>query len=123
MIAAFLCDAALLRASKGKRALPAVFREIYQKHQAPNAAPTAEGNEAILRILKSYPELRPTVQNYIEGTAKPEWADVLQAFGIESTENDRITKLKVIPKPSGQQKDLLEKLGYNQSLDTMRKTK
>jgi predicted metalloprotease with PDZ domain len=118
MIAAFLCDAMLLRESKGKRSLQNIFREIYQKHQTPN--PVVNGNEAILGILKSYPELRPVVQNYIEGTAKLEWQEILRAFGIETIEIDSVTKLKVMEKPGGRQKDLLEKLGYNQSLDAVR---
>jgi predicted metalloprotease with PDZ domain len=112
---------ALLRESKGKRSLSSVFREIYQKHQSPNAV--VDGNKAILEILKSHPELHSTVQNYIEGTAKLDWQAALSAFGIEIAETDPSTKLRVLAKPGGQQKDLLEKLGYNQSLDAVQRTK
>lgn len=112
MVAAFLCDAALLRESGGRRSLTNVFRRIFEKHGAANKEQNA--NAAILAVLKSYPELRPIVQNYIEGTAKIEWREELNAFGIESVKSDSGIKLKVATDLKKRQKDLLDKLGYNQ---------
>lgn len=119
MIVAFLCDAALL--SGGKHSLSDIFRQVYQKHRISN--PTEEGNAAILRILKSYPELLPVVRDYIEGAAKLEWQDELHRFGIESVSNNSSTELKVAQKLGGRQKDLLDKLGYNQWRKLLQKTK
>ena len=35
MIAAFLCDAAILEKSKGKSSIEEIFRMVYQKHRLP----------------------------------------------------------------------------------------
>jgi len=121
MLAAFLSDVALLRASRGRHSLSKIFREIYQKHRLPNSF--QDGNAAILNVLKSYPELRFVVQNYIEGNAKIDWTDELKNLGIEAGKNESGTLLKVIAKPSERQKDLLDKLGYNQWRRLLRKEK
>jgi hypothetical protein len=51
-----------------KHNLKDVFRQIYQKHRFPNQI--QDGNSAIVRILNSFSELRPIVQNFIEGKEK-----------------------------------------------------
>lgn len=125
MVVAFLCDAALLRAGRGKRSLGGIFREIYRKHRAgvSQSLPAQQANPAILAILKGYPELLPVVKNHIEGaTTKIEWQNELSAFGIEIV-SDSPTALKVTEKPSGRQKDLLDKLGYNQWRKLLQKKK
>lgn len=108
LVTAFLCDLTLLRESGGKRNLKDVFRRLYQKHRSPNEI--EDGNTAILNILNSYPELRPVVQNYIQGKSKIDWQKDLETAGIEFDGR----KLKIMTNLSGRQKDLLDKLGYNQ---------
>jgi predicted metalloprotease with PDZ domain len=112
IVVAFLCDATLLRESKGKRDLDSIFRETFQKHRFPNQR--EDGNAAILRILKSNAELVSTAEKYIEGNSKIDWLSDLQTFGIGAEKISGATELKVISKPNGRQKDLLNKLGYNQ---------
>ena len=51
---AFLCNIAMLRE---KRNLKDIFRQLYQKYRFPNQI--QDGNTAIVRILNSFPELRP----------------------------------------------------------------
>jgi len=111
MLVAFLCDLAILQKSKGKRSLSEVLRQIYQAYGLPNAR--QEGNMAVLSILQNYPEIRPIVEKYIKGTEKIAWQTELDTFGIESKEENFMTKLGVKSKPNGRQKDLLDKLGYN----------
>lgn len=111
MIAAFLCDVALLSSSKGKFSIADVFREVYQKHRFPNAR--QDGSTAILKILKSHKELVPIVENYIEAAAKIDWNDALQAIGVEAFAENSRTKLRVAAKLNGRRKDLLNRLGYN----------
>jgi predicted metalloprotease with PDZ domain len=120
MIAAFLCDAALVRESRGKRSLANIFRLIFDKHKFPY--PVQEANPAILANLKSFPELRAVVENYIEGTSPIDWETELRAFGIEAVKGEAGTVLKVAANPGGRQKDLLDKLGYNQWRRLGRKT-
>ncbi|HVE57876.1 MAG TPA: hypothetical protein VNB22_13675 [Pyrinomonadaceae bacterium] len=111
MLVAFLTDIALLQKSKGKSSLSDVLREIYQKHSFP--APRQDGNTAVLNILQTRAELRPIVEKYIKGTENITWQTDLDAIGIESATENFTTKLKVKANPNGRQKDLLDKLGYN----------
>ena len=111
MLVAFLCDIAVLHKSKGKNSISDIFREIYQKHRPPN--PRQEGNSAITEILQTREELRPIIKKYIEGAENIVWQTNLEALGIESAEENFQTKLKVKAKPNNRQKDLLDKLGYN----------
>ncbi|HRH44304.1 MAG TPA: hypothetical protein PKY82_21905 [Pyrinomonadaceae bacterium] len=106
---AFMCDAAMLRE---KHNLKDVFRQIWNKHRFPNQI--QDGNSAIVRILNSFPELRPIVQNFIEGKEKIDWKNELNSVGIEQEQTDFGIQLKVMANPNGRQKDLLDKLGYNQ---------
>lgn len=111
MLVAFLCDIAVLENSKGKNSLSDILRQIYQKHSYPNAR--SEGNAAVLNVLRERAELRPIVEKYVEGTENIVWKTDLRAVGIESTEENFQTKLKVAAKPNNRQKDLLNELGYN----------
>ena len=117
LIVAFLCDMALIRESKGKRSLKDIFRALYQKHRKPNEI--QDGSVAILNILNNYPELQTIVQNYITGNSKLNWQNELDLAGIDFDGR----KLTIKPKLSGRQKDLLDKLGYNQSLKLLEKKK
>lgn len=111
MLVAFLIDAALLQKSKGRNSLPELLREIYQKHNF--SAPRQDGNTAILDILQAREELRPIIEKYIKGAENIDWQTDLEAIGIESTTENFSTKLKIKAKLNGRQKDLLDKLGYN----------
>lgn len=107
MIAAFLCDLALLDRSKGKFSTDNLIREIFQKHSL--SASRVEANEAILAAMRSHRELSPVIDNYITGAGKIDTASALAVAGFEMNGK----ALRVIAKPSGRQKDLLNKLGYN----------
>ncbi len=121
MIVAFLCDVALLRASKGKRAISDVFREIYNKHRVPNES--QNGNTAILNVLEDYNELRSITEKYIKGAGKIDWQTDLESAGIEATETNSFTKLAVKTKLNRHQKNLLDDLGYNNWRKIAQKTK
>lgn len=112
MIAAFLCDAALLRGSGGKTSLTNIFQQLNEKHQKPDGI-RADGSKAVLEVLANYSELKIVVDKYIKGSEKINWKSDLDAFGIESSEAGFGVKLSVKQKTKGRQKDLLNKLGYN----------
>lgn len=111
MIIAFLCDIALLREGKNNHSIENVFKEIYRKHQFPNEA--IDGNTAILNDLKNYKSIDSIVKKYIEGAEKIDWDSELQSIGIETAAENSFVKLSVKAKLNGRQKDLLDKLGYN----------
>ena len=111
MLVAFLCDVALLRESGGKRSLEDVFRLVLNKYHQPDKG--RDGTAAILEILESYTELRTIVEKYIKGTETINWQTNLESIGIQPESNGPGTKLAVKSKLNKRQKDLLNKLGYN----------
>ncbi len=111
MLVAFLADVMLLQKSKGKNSLSDILREIYQKHNL--SAPRQDGNTAILNIFEMRAELRTVIEKYIKGAENIVWQTDLDAIGIESATENFATKLKIKANPNGRQKDLLDKLGYN----------
>lgn len=111
MVIAFLCDAAILRDSRGRRSLSDVFREIYRRHRDPNQP--EEANAAIIKVLSKYAELQPIIERYINGAEKIVWKNDLDNLGITLSEENSFVRLQVKAKPNGRQKDLLDKLGYN----------
>ncbi len=111
IIIAFLADAALLRESGGKIDLFDVFRQVFQKyHPAENKI---DGNTAILEILQNYKGLVPIVEKYIKGANKINFVNDLNATGIEISETDARQKLQIKAQLNRREKDLLNKLGYN----------
>lgn len=119
MLVAFLCEIAILK--DGKRSLDDAFSEIYRKHRFPNEA--ADGNTAVLNILSEYKSLDSIVEKYVKGAGKINWETDLQTIGIETTSENSFTKLRVKAKPNGRQKDLLNKLGYNNWRKSSEKSK
>jgi hypothetical protein len=111
MLVAFLCDLALLERSRGKRSVENILEEVFAKHRPPAAE--ADGNTAVLSILKANALLIPIVEKYVTGAERIEWTTDLAAAGIEDADAGPITTLRVKQKPSGRQKTLLEHLGYN----------
>lgn len=121
LLTAFLCDISLLRESKGRRSLVEIFREVYRRHRVPNQA--QDGNEAILQVLANHPELNSIIEKYINGAEKIAWQSDLASLGVEANEENYVARLKVKTKLSGRQKDLLDKLGYNNWRKTSGKQK
>jgi hypothetical protein len=85
----------------------------------PQAA-AADGNEAVLALMRSHKELVPIVDRYITGSDQVDWRAAVSSAGLVA---DAENKLAVSPKLSGKQRDLLDRLGYNnwRKLPTTRK--
>ncbi len=90
MIAAFLCDVALLDKSNGKKT----------------------ANSAILNVLKSEPETAKVIQTFVETAGAGEWQNFLQIAGLQNPARTSLTRLAVQEKPNGRQRKILAKLGY-----------
>ncbi len=108
LIVAFLSDIAILRETHGKQGVRDVIRALYDKHRKPNRI--EDGSTAVINVLKGYPILEPILANYILGESKLNWQNDLESAGLDFDGR----KLSVKPKLTGKQKDLLDKLGYNQ---------
>jgi predicted metalloprotease with PDZ domain len=111
VLIAFLCDLAMLDASKGKRSADVLLRELFERHRPPAAR--ANANETITALMRSNNELVPIVDRYIKGSDAVDWAPLLQKAGLVATARGSFTELAAVERPSGRQKDLLDKLGYN----------
>jgi len=114
---AFLCDLALNISSKGKRNTDTLVRELYSTNK--DSPVRTDGNEAALKLLNSYPELRPLVDQYITGiqgrTDKQliNAKSLLENSGLDITTENGAKKLVVKHKLTSRQKEILDKLGYN----------
>ena len=111
MLVAFLCDLALLNQSKGRRSVEDVLAELFGKHRKP--ATPVDGNTAVLALLRSNPGVVPIVEKYVSGSEKIDWTSEIATAGIEDSDAGILTSLRVKEKPTGRQKALLDKLGYN----------
>lgn len=111
MLVAFLCDLAMLESSKGKRSITDLTRKLYERHRPPAAF--MDGNDAVLKLMHEYGELKTIVDRYITAGTPIDWTPYLQAAGIVAETSGRVVTLSVTTKPNGRQKDLLNKLGYN----------
>ena len=111
MLVAFLCDLALLEKSKTERSVIDLIRELYERHKSSEAE--KDGNAAILALLGSRDELKPLIYKFITGFERIDWNVLINAAGLETDRTSQTTNLKVTAKPSRRQKDLLDKLGYN----------
>ncbi|MEP7075090.1 MAG: hypothetical protein ABI878_04705 [Acidobacteriota bacterium] len=111
MIAAFLCDIALLNGSRAKTNVSDVLREIFNKYR--NTKGSVDGTEAVLKVLASHPELVPIIDKYIRGNSSIDWTADLQKAGILSEEKNFVTVLRAVEKPGGRQREILDRLGYN----------
>jgi hypothetical protein len=111
MLVAFLCDLALLDRSKGKRSIDDVIRDVYRQHSGNGGA--ADGNEAVIERLKADRELVPVIDDYVTGSKTVMWDGMINAAGLQAQTKSGVTTLSVAAKPGGNQKRLLDKLGYN----------
>jgi predicted metalloprotease with PDZ domain len=111
MLVSFLTDVELLQRSKGKRSIEDLLVEVMRRHRKPQ--PEAEGNAAVIKILRNQAGAGDIVDKYIEGTSVMDLSTGLSAVGIEDVDPGPVTVLRVKEKLSGRQKALLDKLGYN----------
>lgn len=109
ILVGFLTDLALIERSKSS--VEDLLRTIYRNHRKPTAV--ADGNEAIIGLMKRNTALEPVVRKYIAGSEAVDWKSDLSAAGIEDIDPGPITTLRVMQKLNGRQKTLLDKLGYN----------
>lgn len=106
MLIAFLTDLKILSRSGGKRDVSELLRSLYEKYRDPKNE--ADGNQVVTTMIGDA-EIRQSIEN----GETINWASALKAFGIEREEQAGSVLLRVTSKPSGSQKKLLDRLGYN----------
>jgi predicted metalloprotease with PDZ domain len=121
MLVAFIADIRMLRSSGGRRSVGDLIRLVYNKHRTPLR--TADGNAAVLNVIRSYRELAIIADRYVEGSEPIDWAADLSGVGLDWRTDDESRRLRVKEKPGGRERQLLDKLGYNSWRKLLRRSK
>ena len=111
MLVAFLADLSILEQSKGRSSVSTFLGELFSKHRSPNAA--VDGTEAVIASMRRSNINEAIIVKYVLGSGPFAWNNEISAAGIEPPDAGAKTGLTVRPKPTGRQKALLDKLGYN----------
>jgi hypothetical protein len=106
MLIAFAIDLKRLARSVGKDDVSDLLRTFYQKYKVPEK--DTDGNSAALLAIGD-----DEIENVVKNGETINWAAILRPIGIEMVNSGGSVTLRVTPKPSGSQKKLLNKLGYN----------
>jgi hypothetical protein len=107
VLIAFLLDIDLLRSTRGKAELRQVLRRIFISHKPPSEK--VDGNKALLVSIGE----RDITTKYILGSEMINMERELAGSGIVLETSGRSSVLRVMPKPSGRGKEILDRLGYN----------
>jgi hypothetical protein len=106
LLVAFLFDTSILKARKN--GIEIIFRELLREF----SNRSEDANKAVLKILRKYNE--NLVNRYIEGAMPVNLQYHIVDFGIQIKKTSGKTRFELTENLSARQKDLLEKLGYNQ---------
>ncbi|HMJ09372.1 MAG TPA: hypothetical protein VK468_10230 [Pyrinomonadaceae bacterium] len=109
MLVAFLADISLLKRSKGKASVDDILYRVFKEHKRPNAA--ADGTTTVIDVMMKAGVERRIVTDLVMGSGPIEWADEIATAGLQPPTAQ--SSLTVTLKPTGRQKALLNKLGYN----------
>jgi predicted metalloprotease with PDZ domain len=116
MLVAFLYDLRVRSASHGKKSLDDVYRAIFQRYSN-GARGNIDGNEAATQALGFDAVSEKFVRQFIQNPVTIDLASELAPFGFQVETVGLRTRITVKDNVSKQQRDLLRKLGYN---DTVR---
>jgi len=107
MLVAFLYDLMVRKNSAGKTTLADLYRRLFN-----GAADSANGNEAIIRLLGSSPAGNDFTRDYIETTKEIKLEQLLPSYGLQLDASGKSSQLRVSSGLSEDQKQLLRSLGY-----------
>ena len=111
MLVAFLTDIAILRKTKGRKDIAAIFRSL--PFESESDGDRLNANDVILSKFSGRQELDEIIRKYIKGNSKIDWTHYLKYIGVENKGIFPFVRLEVKPKLTGKEKALLNKLGYN----------
>ncbi|MCW5962365.1 MAG: hypothetical protein KIS76_19545 [Pyrinomonadaceae bacterium] len=112
LLIAFLCDAVLMEKTRGKRSVADLLAAFYRQHKR-GANSSEDGNTAAVKLLTSEPELKAISDSYVTGSRQIDLRPALTVFGLVQVRRTGNTEFLLKAKPTKRQKDLLDKLGYN----------
>lgn len=118
LLVAFLYDLTLRQQTRNGRSLDDVYRELLRRHHS--TATRADGNSAVISILKNQNGMKEFVERYIEQASAIDLRSAITPFGLEIFSGGVRTRLVVSTSLSRSQRDLLRKFGYNEEAQRRR---
>lgn len=115
MLVAFLYDLSLMRQTDCKNSLSEVYRELFRRYG--RGEKSADGNRAVIESLGRAPGMRGFVERYVEGSSEIILSPAIEAFGLKLETGGARTHVGVADSLDSAQRELLRKLGYNESRD------
>jgi hypothetical protein len=115
LLVAFLYDLALMRETAGGSSLAAVYRELFRRY--PLAGKPADGNRALVESLGANAGMSGLVERYVAGANEIVLPDAIQEFGLRVEPGGARTHVGVAPSLDPARRELLRKLGYNETQD------
>jgi predicted metalloprotease with PDZ domain len=113
MLVAALYDLTLRLQTSNKNSLDDVYRELFRRYTS--EANRRTGNDAVIKLLGSMRGMQSFTQSYVRGSEALDLASVVEPFGLRVETSGARTRLVVSPMLSRQQRELLRKLGYNET--------
>jgi len=113
LLAAFAIDLEIIKASRSKQNIDEIFRTLLVENEAfdsTGASPNA--NDAILGVMTRFNEIKPVVNDVINGSSPVELSRYLSGTGMQLT-GDRAHDVGLKPDLDRREKAILDQLGYN----------
>jgi predicted metalloprotease with PDZ domain len=115
LLVAFLYDLELMRRTAGKNSLGSVYRELFRRYG--QGEKPADGNRAIVERLGAAAGMSDFVERYVAGANEIVLPALIQEFGLRVEPGGARTHVGVVASLDSTQRELLRKLGYNESRD------
>jgi hypothetical protein len=115
MLVAFLYDLTLMRQTGGKDSLGVVYRELFRRYG--RGEKSVDGNRAVIESLGVMPGMHGFVERYVDGNSEIILPPFIEAFGLRVEPGGARTHVGVADSLDSSQRELLRKLGYNESQD------
>lgn len=121
MLVALLCDLKMRSQSRSKRSLDDLYREIFRRHHVVQLAssegrPGTDGNAAVLAVLDGNADIRDFAMRFVRQPATIDLLVELAPFGLQVERVGLRTRITIAESLTDRQRDLLRKLGYNDSV-------
>ena len=112
MLVAFLYDLTLRQQTGGKKSMDDIYRELFRRYGGKESA--EDGSRAVISILSSNGGMESFSKRYIENPNTIDLASAISPFGLKVETFGLRTRVMVLESLSRGQRDLLNKLGYNE---------
>ena len=111
MLVAFLYDLTLRQQTAGRKSVDDAYRELFRRYGGKETG--EDGSRAAIHALNSVGSMASFSQHYIESPSTIDLTSAIIPFGLQVETTGARTRVTVLESLSRSQRDLLNKLGYN----------